>query len=303
MVNLNEKQFSLSSLVFGTRDTGIVVTDFEPGGKPDTTSQDTAITGADGIWFGRDYLTGRTINFEGACAASDAAGAWALYQSLSSAWDAASVRNAPGALLELSMCMPGASQVSVFGRPRNIDPVTTQNVTQGFIPWTATFQAVDYLYYSANENNETLTLIPPDNGGGFEFPVTFPSSLAQASTLDGRITVAGDATTWPVIRFNAPSTGSLVNPAVTYSATGITVKLQATLTPGQFIEVDTRPWARTVTNQTGGSVAGLMRGDPMSSLSLEPGDTELSFTGEDPSGTSTVSFVWRDASVTPYFGS
>lgn len=301
MAELRDKQFEVNGLLIG-RGTNIIVTDFEPKGKPDVTNQDKPIVGSDGIWFGRDYLTGNLIAIDGACVGDSAAEVWGLFDELLAAWDAPELRGETGAVCQLRMKMPGCKPVTVFGRPRECDPSATGTSEGGALAWAANFQAVDPLYYSDVEHTVSLTLLPP-TGGGFQFPLTFPATLAPVSGVPGAVTVLGKRDTYPIVRFNGPLTsGSLVDPIIEYPVLGLGIQYVGSIGVGDWVELDMRPWVRTALTRDGGSVAGDLAGSSMEEMALSPGSMEVAFKGYDPTGTSSMTLTWRDASISPYLG-
>jgi hypothetical protein len=74
----------------------------------------------------------------------------------------------------------------------------------------------------------------------------------------------------------------------------VAVGYNGTLRPGDSLVIDTRPWRRTAL-LNGSSVAGLLTGNPMISMQLQPGSTVARLGGTDYTGTATCVIKWRNA--------
>jgi hypothetical protein len=90
--------------------------------------------------------------------------------------------------------------------------------------------------------------------------------------------------------------GPITNPGLVYAGTPVSVGYTGVLASGDTLVIDTRPWARTAL-KNGASVAGLLTGDPMIALQLQPGSTIMQFTGQDFTGTATCTVTWRSATL------
>lgn len=105
----------------------------------------------------------------------------------------------------------------------------------------------------------------------------------------GSLENQGTAEAWPTLRINGPGT----NPTVT--GHGVSLALATTLTAGQYIDIVTRPGARTVTKSDGSDLYssvsfltstwwGLLAGINSVSIAWDSGNT----------GASTLVVTWRD---------
>jgi hypothetical protein len=160
------------------------------------------------------------------------------------------------------------------------------------IPVTCDWQCADHRWYAADEQAITLGTMP-DTSGGVTWPVTWPVTWAGEVSAGDRAVNAGDCDTYPVITFRGP----IATPSVSWG--GRTLALGTTLTSLQSVTVDCRPWVQSATYGSGGSVAGLLRGDRLADMSLPPGITEIQFRGTDPTGTASCEIRWRSASTSP----
>lgn len=295
MPPLGEQQWELDGVVFGLG-TGIEVRDFDLG-APDIETGDVTLPGRDGVVFGRDTHGARTLVWELFTARSwDATAARALWAELARAWGNPA-RAQPRAVIPLRMRLPGGETVVAYGRPRRFaaDP---EMARQGHVEAQAEFVAADSGFYADGdggaERSITLTLVAAA-GSGIVWPVTWPIVWGAQGERQDAVTNFGDAATWPVITFHGP----VAQPSVEIVATGARFRLDATLAHDQSVAVDTRPWARTVTRSDGASLAGALRGSPLSEFRLPIGQTVLAYRGTDLSGQSRCVISWRDAYTTP----
>lgn len=259
--------------------------------KPDTSAGDQQLPGRDGLAFGRDTLPGMVLTMEGqVVAAGQPEQALTLLGAWRRAWQADDIRATPGAVTTLSYRLPGHSGI-VFGRPRRFAP-TLGSSTYGVVPVTCDWQCADHRFYAADEQVLTLGTMP-DTSGGITWPITWPITWAGESSAGGRLDNAGDCETYPTITFRGP----IASPGVSWA--GRTLTVATTLTFGQAVTVDCRPWAQSATYDGGGSVAGLLRGDRLADMALPPGLTEVQFRGADLTGTASCEIRWRSASTSP----
>jgi hypothetical protein len=293
MADLAQGQWELDGLVFGEFQP-VEVAAFDLGG-PDIAAGDLDVPGGDGRIFGYDYARGRTLAFEFFTNAADGAGARAAWAALASRWHDPAVRLSPRAVVPLRIRDYGMDTIVVYGRPRNLDAVSTGLLDRGRVDLTGTFEAVDDLFYADTEQSVTLDLLP-QIGAGLILPFTLPAVLTPVGGSDTTTLVnEGDAGAWPVIEFSGPVT----NPGVEWVGTGTRVELVTTLAYDQTATVDTRPWARTVLRSDGASLAGAVRGPRLADLALPPGATEVRFTGQDMTGAARATIRTRSARSTP----
>lgn len=291
MTVLADGQYALDGLVFG-RGTQIQVaeTALDPG---DPATQDSALIGADGRQFGVDTEPGWTITFTGQVyVPEDPAGALSVYGALAAAWSATDVRMIPRAVSALELRYPGSGAARItWGRARKLAP-TLGMVRHGLIPYVGTFDTAGPLFYAGDEQQAHLGVLWSDPGGGMSLPASLPAALATSPGPRSDIAVnPGPDATWPTVTFGGP----VVNPSLTYVETGRSVGLTGSLASGEQVTVDTRPWARSVTNPDGGSYAGRLTGDRLADLALPAGQVTLAFRGQDSTGQASCVFAWRPA--------
>ena len=290
-LTLDTGQYQIGNVAFGRR-TAVEVTNFTYS-EPAATASDLALPGEDGVSMGRDYLQGRTFTWEMVVNGVSPADGRAKWRPLETAWDARTTRLTPGAVTPLRLRLPGTDTVVVYGRPRKIAPSDLQFLRSGAIPLTADFSSVDRFFYADEEQEVSFGVRPTiGSGGGITWPITWPITWASADISNSDVVVnGGDAPTWPVITF----TGPIVNPTIVVGDNLHTLQLVTTLSDSQSVTIDCRPWARTITRDDGGSLAGTQRGSRMADLILMPGSTLISIQGIDLDGTASGRIRWRNA--------
>ncbi len=284
---------------------------FDGVGSPELGEVTFDVSGGDGIHFGIERLRGVNWTITGAIHSGlnkntpgSPQGAWDAWSKVSRAWIAYPQRTRARAVVPLYFQRPGRERMVVFGRPRRIDP-DTERSHSGFISYTALYTQSDPRFYSSVEKSLTIQLTPTVTGGihintasatypqgAFYLPFSTTSSTPRADTLAN----TGDSPTNPVIKFKGPVT----NPRVAYySDDGFEwdIKLALKINQGQTITIDTRQWARTVTDANGGSQAGYYRGVKMQDITILPGAGYIEYSGSDPTGTSTCELKFRNAWV------
>lgn len=288
-MSVSNWQWQVDDLVLGAS-TPYFVSTFDHA-KPDVQAGDQPLPGRDGLSFGRDTLTGTLITMEGQVVASgDPATALTLMAAWRRAWQADTARATPGTVTTLAYQLPGRGGV-VYGRPRRFVPSLGQSI-YGVIPVTCDWQCADHRWYAADEQTITLGTMP-DTSGGITWPVTWPITWAGESSAGDRAENTGDCDTYPVITFRGP----IATPSVSWG--GRTLALGTTLTSLQAVTIDCRPWVQSATFDSGGSVAGLLRGDRLADMALPPGLSEIQFRGTDVTGTASCEIRWRSASTSP----
>jgi hypothetical protein len=256
--------------------------------------QDQAVVGHDGTLFGIDTLPGMTITQTGfAYSPIPVVTALDSYSALAGAWNDPTIRLVSNAVQVLRAFYPGSSVVRrTYGRGRKIQPTMGQ-VYQGVVPFTAQFQSADNTWYSDVQQSLILSQLPSFRGT-LTPPLTPPYQLAsQASGQTNTVINTGTLPTWPVITFRGP----ISYPGFLFVNTPVTIGYNGILGSSDTMVIDTRPWARTAMLNGTTSVAGLLTGNPMIGLQLQPGATVVRFTGQDYTGASTCTVQWRNATM------
>lgn len=250
-------------------------------------NQDTPLPLEDGVIFGRDYKQGRTITFTMNIITRGSA--QAALDSLASAWDNPDVRQKANAVSVLRWNRSGRTS-RVYGRARKFAPITGR-IDQGWIPVLCDFRTVDHLYYSDTLMSDSISLVPPASGG-WVMPFTFPVTPGGIGANQGAIQIGGTKPAWIVCTINGPIT----NPIVT-AANQWTFQLMTTIRTGEFITVSSLPWARYARRNGTTSVRSNFTQESvrLNEMKLPPGGQELSLSGIDPTGTSSLLVQWREA--------
>ncbi|MFD7922550.1 hypothetical protein ACFV3R_25400 [Streptomyces sp. NPDC059740] len=288
---LADGQHQLGGVLIGAG-TNIQVRAIEGLGQPPLRTADVEPPGADGLWLGADYYSGRTLRIDAAIRTpGDPAAAYDLLAALQAPADDAAVRGQGGTTMDLRLKTPGRPVRVARGRLRTLEPDLT-TAKHGFIPVDMEFVTADYLLY---DDEPATTSIPLAmlNIGGLTFPLVFPVVIEGDPAAVGRpgyLQVDGTAFTWPLLRVTGPCS----NPTITHVTTGRTLTVQATLAAGEWVEIDTRPGWRTVLRDNGGG-APLTPTSRIDEFVLTPGLNEVRWTATDNTLTSTLAVTWWPA--------
>ena len=290
MPDLLSGQFAIGDLLLG-RGTPYIVSSFDPG-SPDFTSGDVNLAGEDGTISGRDTIAGPVFAIEMTVDCQSPSDGRQKWQALQSSWRNPALRASPFSVTTFAAMYQSDVPVVAFGRPRKLDLADGTFLRVGRVDLQAEFQASDWRWYSAEEKTLTLSLIPSDFGSGITWPVTWPVTWGTYSeSLADVVQNEGPSDTWPVITFKGP----VVNPQLTIVGSNLTIGYSGQLLSDQSITLDTRPWARSALNQSGGSVAGSLTGNRLGEFILPSGPTVMKFQGTDATGTSRCEIRYRDA--------
>jgi len=258
------------------------------------TVQDQAVVGHDGTLFGVDTLPGMVITQTGfAYSPVPVVNALDAYSALAAIWNDPVVRFANGPVQVLRAFYPGSLVTRrCYGRGRKIMP-TLGLVYTGQVPFTSQFQCADNTWYSDVQQSIILTQ-KPSFRGTLTPPLIPPYQLASSANFQQNvITNTGTLPTWPVIIFAGP----VSYPAFSFVNTPVTIGYNGILGNTDTLTIDTRPWARTAMLNGITSVAGLLTGNPMIGLQIQPGATLVRFSGQDFTGNSTCTVQWRNAAL------
>jgi hypothetical protein len=282
------------SLVFGTTGTTYLTTTQPVISGSTGTTGDVGRVREDGMSLGEDYSSGKTAAFDLAVLTDDAdnptqAGSDAL-SDLERLWRTPGFRNGSGKYAILRSMVGGRTR-RAYGRPRRYDEVAGNLTIKGVTPVLCDFFVPDGTWYDDDESTVTIPIIASIISG-LVAPLVTPLTTTTAVITSQGGTIGGKLPTWPVITFHGPVT----NPKVRFNG-GLTVAINTVIASGQSVTVDTRPWQRTVLRDDGASLAGAFTWDtpPMRHMALDPGVYDITFTGQDLSGTAWCSVAWRGA--------
>lgn len=299
MADLAEFQFELlpsldasDGVVFGLgADVSIDGDGFHPGSTGWAT-QDTPSTASGITRFGRDLLLGPVWAWDAHVDRDETETALESLGEFVTAWRALHIRDTPGVVLPLRYKMGGRIR-RIFGRPGNVEASPNNLILSGYTPVTCDFGAVDGFTYDDDASAVELTLGSDEggtSGGGITFPVVLPTNSQVGTETVGQIDVLGDAPSYAVYRLNGP----WVDPSV-YTDTWRISLPEYVIPDGQYVEIDTRPWAQSVMLNGTASIGGLIgRRQKLYEAKLMPGDFEVRVGGYSPTGTATCLITWRN---------
>lgn len=271
---------------------GLDDTGFAPGSTDwavqDGTNSQNGVTS-----FGRDRLTGPSWSWQLHVNRSNTEEALATLRAFRTAWHWLHGRDTPGMVTALRFQLEG-EQRRIYGRPRRFEAPPDNKILGGYVPVSVDFKCADGFVYDDVMKSVTVQLGQAledenvDDGGGFVFPVTFPTVTLPPTRQQTQVNIGGDAPAYPIIRFDGP----VVNPG--FITNGWALTLDYTIPAGQFVEIDTRPWRMTalLNNHPDASVAGFLgRRQRMSQIRFQPGRFEGKFIGFS-SGVATCTIRW-----------
>lgn len=291
------KSYGSQNFDFGTQDTGIVLPAPPDIVFPDMTLDDAPLPLEDGVRFGRDTAGGTTLTFTanvltGKPGHDNEASSHVALNRFRKVWDAAGLRNTPGAVATLSSKYGGVKRY-MFGRPRRWAPGTGAATPQGVTPVVFDFQCADSYFYDAQQAvSSTARRANLEAAGDVTFGVG-GSVFANRLKWSFKIHVDGSHATQPVIVINGP----IRNPTVRFGD-AFTVALNMTISDSAQVTIDPRKWVRTVLRHDGASVANALdrSSATMQQMVLTPDTYVVTVAGHGINGGATnVTVKWRDA--------
>ena len=297
MTALNDYQFEIlptaeayDGFVFGIgADVSLNDGGFDPG-ENEWVTQDTQNTRRGVRAFGRDVLGAKTWVWESHTNRETASEAIQTLQDFSAAWQPDLLVRDPGAQTALRYRLAGRDR-RVFGRPRRFAAPPTNQILGGFVDVTHDFALVDSYTYDDIESTTAIMYASSTSGGGFVLPAVMPiATIPSLGTGSDQVTVGGNARAYPIIRLNGPWT----NPVV--STDDWELVWTGSIDIGGWVEIDCRPWALTVKNQSGASVAGgLNRRTWLEDCWFAPqSQPQISLSGIAPGGGAMANVRWRN---------
>lgn len=299
MADPQDFQFELDGVLFGLGcDVAVEASGFDPGSTTWTT-QDRESQTDDVVYMGRDVKVPSSWSWQAFTTTEDpqdsvaVAEALAAVETLQGVWEPEEVRSTPGTVSVLRYKRPGAGVRRVYGRPRRFAAPLDNLLLHGRVDITMDFRRADPLHYDDVEESVVIGMLAAEVGG-FPVPAVTPWTSVDVAEPQARtIRVGGTAPTWPVITFRGPQ---LVAPWVQIG--GVRCALQVTMSPGDEIVVDTRPWVRTAYRNGAPQPALLAPATSLADMKLTPGAHEVLFGGSDPTNNATVEVAWRSATRT-----
>jgi hypothetical protein len=297
MTTLEEFQFEIlpaedadDGVVFGI---GADISCDEDGFHPGSTSWATqnSSSAANGVTnFGRDVLLGPLWAWDLHISRDDCEEAVESLAAFTTAWRAAQIRETPRTVLPIRYQLAGRTR-RIYGRPQNVEDSVNNLILSGYAQLGADFQAVDGYTYSDDSSGVTMVIPATDfdrHGPGLVYPITLPASSVVGDESIRNVSIGGDTTAWGIFRFNGP----WVDPSVYTDEWALSFP-GFEIPDGQFIEVDTRPWVKTVLLNGTAPVGGYMgKRQKLFGARLDPGDVTIRAGGTSSTGT-TCQISWR----------
>jgi hypothetical protein len=246
--------------------------------------QEDPFTGA--VRMGRDVRTGSTFAWSLFVDQYSDVDALAAMEDLADAWTPDDLSG--GEVMVIRYKVGGRTR-RVYGRPRRWASPPDNKILSGMIPITADFKRVDPMFYGDSLESSMLSLAY-ESEGGFLFPVTFPVTTKPGGSVPGNAFVSGRRRTYPIIRL----TGPIINPTIVTA--NWTLPLTLNMNEGHYLEIDTRPWKRTIMLDGTSALPGVLGPKiRMRDLYLEPGAQSFGFQGVSGTGTATCTISWYPA--------
>lgn len=242
----------------------------------------------DGKLFGRDRLTPGRATLNLLVVGDDAAEAHAHMRAFSAAWSGMVDQTMPGTVAPLEWRDGGLTR-RVYGRPRTL-AVNVDDSRYGLIRVTAAFELSDAVVYGPDEDMREvrIDMVPPLSGGLMD-PLVAPLMATGHAERQGLIADTGGGAPTPFeVRFHGPiSSPWLRGPRWE-------IKLGTTLAWDEVAIIDTR--TGSARSSLGRNLKSTLNArSRLRDATLPPGRTELTFGGNDPTGTAYALVRWRPA--------
>ena len=261
-------------------------------GESDWLTQDITNTRRGVTGFGRDVVGPKTMTWSSFVDADDVESALDVLARARNAWRPEEVIRTAGAQIPLRYRLANRDR-RIYGRPRRFAAPPTNMILNGYVDVTHDFQTTDAYSYDDVASNADIPYASTSAGGGFVITptTTWPvSTVSSAGNGSGQINIGGDARCYPIIRLY----GNWTNPV--FNAGDWTITWKGTIPTGGWIEIDTRPWVLTVTDQNGGNASGgLDRTVWLEDCWFEPGtNPSITLDGVAPTGAAHATVIWRN---------
>lgn len=294
---LSEHQFEIlpsteasEGFVFGIgADVSVNEDGFDPG-EMEWVTQTTQNTRRGTRAFGRDVPGAKTWLWASHTDAEDVESAVQTLEDFSAAWMPEELMLESGAQTALRYRLAGRDR-RVFGRPRRYAAPPTNLILSGYVPITHDFELVDCFTYDDVESSVQISYASSAEGGGFILPALMPLvTTANEGNGADQLSIGGNTRAYPVIRLN----GAWTNPVV--HGDNWTLRWNGEIPVDGWVEIDCRPWALTVLNQSGASaVEGLARQTWLEDIWFAPKSSpQISLSGTAPGGTASATIKWRN---------
>lgn len=258
---------------------------------------DTPNPRSDGIGFGQDFadpgdielemlLTFQTVKNIGMQRAMLQEAAYSFLQ----AWDAPSIRDAPGVTTEITIPSIGAFE----GRPRRAE-WDWSTFGLGYLFGKATFIRSTAGILVPNDqglawNEVDVSIVPPAPRTGWTFPLVFPLVNLDPAVRSTFFRVGGDMAAPCVVEIDGPiSAGAEVE-----ISNGWVLRTKRALAYDETAVADSRPGRMLLTVNDVPTNFLAPSSSRLSELTLSPGDHQIALRGISIEGTARARVRWRD---------
>ncbi len=281
-MTLQKYQLQIGSLTMGPS-TNYIVHNVQGFGVPNVRVGDTDRPLDHGLFYGRDFISGRTITIDLTVIGTSDSDAMNNLDALLAAWTP--VSSDATTTKPLIVNLAGLADRQLNGRPRRASADVSRMVGNR-IPVSLEYVAADPRVYSNALKSATLVLAQSTTGRAYNRAYNY--GYGAGSSASQLLTNAGDFATRPVVTINGPVT----NPFLENTTAGQTLFLSITLASGDVLVVDFD--ARTVIlGGTASRYSAVQSGSTF--WELAPGSSSIRFGASvyDPAASAAVQ--WRDA--------
>lgn len=195
------------------------------------------------------------------------------------------------------LTLPGETARRIDCRPsRAASPINVPSEL-GLAPFMVELIASDPAIYDDVLSTVNFGVFAPS--AGLSYPVAYPKAYGAGGSGAGTVVAnVGDWETWPTLKINGPTSGTLTNPKLENVTTGKTIELNAnggvSISAGQQLIVETHPAKRSILFATGASRYG-RQSDASEFWPLVDGNNELRFRASGTTTGATCDVEWRSA--------
>lgn len=244
----------------------------------------------DGMNFGVDYATPNDLQLQIRVHGNNPDERFAALEEFRTAWQSDPSRSTSGALSVLRYARAGKTR-RVYGRPRGDDVDEGALWSYQLAEGTASFTRSSHLFFDDHAQQSARLTLHASETGGLVFPIVFPWGTLPGGPRRGQVHVGGSAPAPATVLIHGPVT----DPVVTSGGwqVGFT---GMRLAYDQSVTVDAM--AGTVLRSDGASLAGkLTRNTFLADVRMRPGAQEITYQGDDPTGTSWAEVSWHPATT------
>ena len=239
---------------------------------------------ADGTFYGRDFLSGRTVTIDYLVQSNPSQ----TFRQIMEAFKAATTPQSGGSTAAgvLTFTLPGIASRRVFCRLRRRSLPVDVDYSYNFGKGSLEFYSADPRIY--DEAASSLSIGLSGAQGGLTFPLTFNATFGTVAAPNTQVAVnAGTYNTKPVITIVGP----VDTPTIQNVTQGSTLKMNLILAAGDTLTLDTDTRA-VVLNGTASRRSSLSTSSVW--FDLSPGSNTLIFTAAAPTAATAV-LSWRNA--------